>query len=112
MKVLAFISICFALTVGFAYAQQDSRVRLQLGEHTTLRVGHLAELKINHSRKYHVKLEGDAIVPLNASSQERGSHAYRAVHPGNATLLITPTDLKEGDCVDCVTRHCFITVVP
>lgn len=94
------------------WAGSAARIQLRLGEHTTLHVGQIAVLQTGSTHKYDTKLEGDAIAPFDDAQQDRNRHFYRAVHAGNATLLITPADLKEGDCISCVTRHCFISVVP
>jgi len=46
------------------------------------------------------------------SDRGERKYIYRAVKAGKATLLITPTDRKEGECLDCAVHHCFLTVVP
>jgi len=110
---------CFALVLApsLIWAATPAHVHLRLGERTTLHVGQIAVLRLNAARPYSVTLEGEAVAPIGEGQtveepQSERTYSYRAVRAGTATLLITPTDQRKGDCVDCVTRHCFLTVVP
>ena len=111
MRVVHIVCLVMSLTSGLIWAETPTHVRLRLGGQTTLRVGQIAVLRLSPDHPYSVTLEGDAVVPLKAVQSER-MYSYRAVRTGNASLLITPTDRKRGECVDCVSRHCFLTVVP
>jgi hypothetical protein len=85
---------------------------LHPGQSVTLHVGQVADLRLPTGHPYSVDLEGDSVVPTGSEKTATKTRSYRAAHPGNSTLLIAPADQKPGDCVDCVTRHCFLTVVP
>jgi len=111
MRLVHIVCLSMLLESGLFWAKTPPDVRLKLGGETTLHVGQIAVLRLGFGQSYSVKLEGDVVVPLNTPQSER-THSYRAVRAGNASLLITPTDRKEGKCVDCVSRHCFLTVVP
>lgn len=111
MRAVLMLCLALALTPVLSGARKPTQVRLRLGDRTTLHIGQIAVLRLSPNHPYSVTLDGDAVVPLE-SAQNEATHSYRAVHPGNATLLITPTDQKKKDCVDCVTRHCFLTVKP
>jgi hypothetical protein len=90
-----------------------AQVHLRLGDHTELHVGQTAVLRLGSAHPRTVTLEGDAVVLLQKKDRDRKTvYSYRAVHAGTATLLIEPSDSKPGDCIDCETRHCFLTVVP
>lgn len=89
------------------------------------------KLPIPAKRRYEVVLAGDALSLLNAASCERSGRAdefgtqswsckpsatlvYRAKNADRATFVLTPTDgnSKSRHCIDCVTWHYFIEVVP
>lgn len=78
---------------------------------TTLHVGQVAVLHTPPNHQYGVTSEGEAIVAVEQARNNKGSYFYRAVRPGYATLIVTPADLKQGDCVSCVTQHFFVTVI-
>jgi len=42
--------------------------------------------------------------------RETTVYRYRAVAPGNQTLVLTPRDPGPDGCISCVTVHYFITV--
>jgi hypothetical protein len=100
------------LAIEAACANLSSRVYLRLGEHSMLHVGQIAILQTSSAHKYTITLNGEALAPFEGTRQKPNQHFYRAVRPGNATLLIAPADLRNGECVSCVTRHCFISVIP
>ena len=114
MRAISFCWLVVLLTISQAWTGSPSHVQLRLSGDTTLHVGQIAVLQMPESRKYIITLEGrDTLVPLK---RKRGNgsapYMYRATRLGNATLLIVPAGPQEGDCVDCVTRRCFVTVVP
>ena len=111
MRVVHIVCLVMSLTPDLIWAGTPAHVRLRLEGRTTFHVGQVVDLRLSSSHPYSVTLEGDAIVPLKAV-QSGKMYSYRAVRAGNATLLVAPTDRKVGECVDCVTRHCFLTVVP
>jgi hypothetical protein len=110
------MAIVIAFTAVFAASHAQSgapaHVSLRPGQHLTLHVGQIADLKLPSGHPYTVDLEGDSVTPMEKGAAESHMRSYRAAHPGNATLLIVPADLKPNSCVDCVTRHCFLSVVP
>jgi hypothetical protein len=112
MRSAYVVSGVLLLTGGLLGAGSPAPVGLRPGERTTLHIGQIATLRPGSAHSYTVTLEGDAVVRLPEQVQSGKLYSYRAVHAGNATLLMTPTDRKAGECVDCVTRHCFLTVVP
>jgi hypothetical protein len=93
------------------WAATPTPVLLNIEGRTTLHVGQIAVLRLSSDQPYSVTSAGNAVVPLNVDPSE-GVYSYRAIRAGNATLLISPTNRKNGECIDCVTRHSFITVVP
>jgi hypothetical protein len=108
------IVITFAAVLAASPAQSGKPAHLPLrpGQSLTVHVGQIADLKLPSGHPYTVDLEGDSITPVESGAAENHVRSYRAAHPGNATLLILPADLKPHSCVDCVTRHCFLTVIP
>lgn len=89
------------------------------------------KLPIPSNRRYEVELAGDALSLLDGGSCERSAWldeagtqnwsckpsatlVYRAKHADFATFVLTPTDgnPKSRHCIDCVTSHYFIEVVP
>lgn len=112
MRTAAVIAFAAALAASYALAGAPEHVPLRAGQRLTLHVGQIADLKLPSGHPYTVDLEGDSLTPMESGAVENHVRSYRAAHPGNATLLIVPADLKLNSCVDCVTRHCFLTVVP
>ena len=110
----AAILYCFAVVLAAVpvNAAKSDHVRLHPGQSITLHIGQVADLQLPSGHPYSVDLEGDSVVPINAGKPAPKTRSYRAAHPGNSTLLIAPADQMPGDCVDCVTRHCFLKVVP
>ena len=56
---------------------------------------------------------GDSLTLLK--KRQRGDNivfVYRAIQPGNTTLIASPHNLPSGHCISCVTEHYFISVVP
>jgi len=92
-------------------AEKQSEVPLRLGGQTMLHVGQVGVLQLSVNHSYSVRVAGDAVRSVE-QTEGASKYSFRAVRAGKASVLITPTDRKRGDCVDCVTRHCFLTVVP
>jgi hypothetical protein len=111
MRAVILISFVAMLTAHPA-AGRPTHVRLHPGQRITLHVGQVADLELPSGHPYSVDLAGDSVVPMESREPGTKVRSYRAAHPGNATLLIEPADSKPGDCIDCDTRHCFLTVVP
>lgn len=111
MRVVQIVCLAMLLTPGLIWAGISTHIRLRLGGKTTLHVGQIAVLRLSSDHPYSVTLKGDAVVSLKAAQSER-TYSYRAVRAGTASLLVTPTDRKKGECIDCATRHCFLAVVP
>lgn len=112
MRAILLSLLMTLLAVEPLCANSASPGHLRLGEHTTLHIGQIAVLETNPAHEYTIALEGDAVAVQENAPKQRNRQFYRAAHAGNATLLITPAHLRDGDCISCVTRHCFITVVP
>jgi hypothetical protein len=108
------IVIMFAAVLAASPAQSGEFPHLPLrpGQTITLHVGQIADLKLPSGHPYTVDLEGDSVTSMETGAAEHRVRSYRGAHPGNASLLIVPADLKPNSCVDCVTRHCFLTVIP
>jgi len=102
---------CLVTLLAITQLWAASAVPLRLEERTILHVGQVAILHTQTNHRDVITSEGDAIIPVE-QARNGASYLYRAVRPGNAALLATPADLKQGDCVSCVTRHYFVTVIP
>jgi hypothetical protein len=76
-------------------------------QQTTLRVGDLAVLRIPSDHKYSIESAGDVLVRVRRSQI---GVIYRAVQPGQETILLSP-HVPNGKCVSCATHHYFITVI-
>jgi len=118
------------LLVAPIFQAADGPVRLKLEERTTLRVGQIATLRMPSQRPCHISSAGDALAlikpanPAGAAVEQAGGEAvrvirstsaavlvYRAVRPGEETIVVTPSKSPDG-CIDCAARHCFVTVLP
>jgi hypothetical protein len=77
-------------------------------QQTTLRVGDLAVLPIPSDHAYSIESAGDVLVRVHRSQI---GVIYRAVRPGQETILLSP-HVPNGKCVSCATHHYFITVIP
>jgi hypothetical protein len=112
MVMLEMKLCCVVLLVATSYATNSASVRLKLEERTTLHVGQTAVLQMPSNREVS-ESAGNALLFLKKLRQGgTASYLYRAVHFGNETLLVIPKRIPEGQCVDCVTQHYFVTVVP
>jgi hypothetical protein len=62
---------------------------------------------------YSIGSGGGSLVLVEQLATRNGStiYLYRADHVGPDTLVATP-DRQAGQCISCVTRHYFVTVVP
>jgi hypothetical protein len=110
MKALRAMLLGLLLHSAVTWAAAPAPVHLRPGDRITLHVGQVAILKLSSAHPYTVTLEGEAVTPMQSQAGGRRVYSYRAVHAGTATLLIEPSDSKPGDCIDCETRHCFLTV--
>jgi len=75
-------------------------------------VGDLATLSISE-KQYSMGFAGDSLTLLK--KRQRGDSTvfvYRAIQPGNTTLIASPQNLPGDHCISCVTEHYFISVVP
>ena len=112
MRTITFCLSVALLVVSPLQARMPSHVVLKRGDQTTLHLGQIAVLKIPSNREYRITLEGDSVLLLEGARQGKGRYLYRAVRSGTSTFIIVPADLKDGDCVSCVTRHCFVRIIP
>ena len=88
-------------------------VRLKLEEYTTLHVGQVAVLMMPSRERYGIETAGKVLVPIERKPQERPIiYLYRAVRPGNETMLLSRLKPGRDGCISCATQHYFITVVP
>jgi hypothetical protein len=108
MRVRSFL-LAFGCLISGEARSADKPAPLTLERRTTLRVGELAVLQIpaDHIRS-HFSGAGNALVLVRHS---RRTAEYRAVRPGNETILLGPGVPQRDHCVSCATIHYFITVV-
>jgi CheY-like chemotaxis protein len=130
MRSLATPCLAVLLIAAPCCASALGSLQLKLEERTTLHVGQIATLRLPSARPCDVESAGDALVPIKpahpagATVQKTRSETmritpsagavvlvYRAARPGDETILIVPPSPPNG-CVDCVTRHYFVTVLP
>jgi hypothetical protein len=109
MRTVHTIALAELLQSAMTWAADRAAIHLRLGDRTTMRVGETAVLRLSSIHPYTVTVDGDAVSPAGERDDRTHVYSYRAVHAGKATLLITPANRKLGECVDCATRHCFIT---
>ena len=77
-----------------------------------IRVGEVAEVRVDTARHYTVGSAGDSLTLIKRAEERRiTAYVYRAVAPGQHTFVLTPRDDGPDGCVSCVTVHYFITVV-
>jgi hypothetical protein len=102
------------LILGFLISSNtwsaDKPTPLILEGNTTLRVGELAVLEIPQDRHYHGNTGAGNVLALIRNSIR--TTLYRAVRPGQQTILMGSAEIPKGECVSCTTLHYFITVVP
>jgi hypothetical protein len=108
------VRICLALAgVAMSYACGPTLAftRLEPEVPATLHVHQVAAVQMP-SDQYMVGSAGSSLV-LIKQKQEQGTtvYLYRAVAPGNQTLIATPRGPTPDGCVSCVTVHYFIKVV-
>jgi hypothetical protein len=102
---------CAALAVAAACARVPPSVPLAPEERTTLHVGDVAALYV--PSRHAVGSAQSSLVPLRQLEQKDGAvYLYRAVSTGNGTFVLTPDGIPAEQCISCVTRHYFVTVVP
>jgi hypothetical protein len=86
-------------------------LRIEPEQSTLLRVGDVAAVQVTDTEE----VTGSAGEALVFVRQSRGrltrTYVYQAVRAGNQTIVVTPTNLHDGDCISCVTAHYFVTVV-
>jgi len=99
------------LALFFASTGIAASVQLRPEEPARLHVGDVAVVRVASSRHYFVGSAGTALMLLKRT-EERGItvYRYRAVAPGNQTLVLTPRDPGPDGCISCVTVHYFISV--
>jgi hypothetical protein len=111
MRRLAILSLMLALGSVISTSGETDRVlntALIPEQQTFLRVGDLAVLRIPSEHEYSIVSAGDVLAPVRRSQI---GVIYRAVQPGQETILLSP-HLPEEQCVSCATRHYFVTVIP
>jgi hypothetical protein len=131
MRNISLPVLTLLLIMPPSQASAAGHVQLKLEERTTLHVGQIATLRLPSGRPYRVESAGDALVlikpagPAGVTVQPVGTESivvvpsagaavfiYRAAHPGDETIITVPSDHTPDNCVDCVTQHYFVTVVP
>jgi hypothetical protein len=111
MKRLAILILALVLGGLISTGAETERVlntALIPEQQTFLRVGDLAVLRIPSEHKYSIVRTGSVLVPIRRSQI---GVIYRAVQPGQETILLSP-HVPEEQCVSCATHRYFITVVP
>jgi hypothetical protein len=111
MKRLAILILALALGSVISSNAQTQQVRntaLTPEQQTFLLVGDSAVLRIPSDHEYSIVSAGNVLVPVRRSQI---GVIYRAVRPGQQTILLNP-HVSEGECVSCAAHHYFITVVP
>ena len=103
--------LIFGFLVSGETRRADKPTPLILEQNTTLRVGELAVLEIPsdlRSSRFHGNTgAGNALMVVRHSGY---TTLYRAVRPGEQTILIGPADVLRGECISCRTLHYFVTV--
>src|SRR5215470_1193441 len=99
------------LALFFASTALAASVQLRPEDPARLHVGDVAVVRVASAPHYFVGSAGTALMLLKRT-EERGItvYRYRAVAPGNQTLVLTPRDPGPDGCISCVTVHYFITV--
>ena len=105
-------SIAIIIAVTLSCARAVASIRVEPEQQATLHVGEIAALQLPSDREYTiVGSAGSSLVPLPHGGRPAVA-VYRAAQAGNQTLIATPKDLRDGDCISCVTVHYFVRVVP
>lgn len=79
---------------------------------TTVRVGDLAEVRVDSERHYSIGSAGDALSLIRRTEDRTTAvYVFRGVALGHHTLVLTSRDSGPDGCVNCVTLHYVITVV-
>jgi len=94
-----------------ACAPSGIPLQIEPEQPTTLLVGQVAAVQL--SERQELAGSAGAVLALIERSNVRGTrtYLYRAVRVGNQTLIVVPTNLRDGDCISCVTEHYFIRVI-
>jgi hypothetical protein len=100
-----------AAICGYAFTGAPAPVRLQPEERTTLRVGQVAALDVKQPEDVAGSAGASLVLVKRATRKGVRTYLYRAVRAGDHTLLVVPTNRRDGDCISCVTVHYFVTVV-
>jgi hypothetical protein len=106
MSILALTLV--TLISSAADSDRVQRVTLVVERQTALQVGEVAVLRIPSEHHFSI---GNAGYVLVAVRHSRRIVLYRAVRPGNETIILSP-HVPTGECVSCATLHYFITVGP
>ena len=108
------LTIVIALaTASFPRAQGGGATRvLPAEELTTVRVGEVAEVRVDAERHYSLGSAGEALTLVKQAEEKNTTvYVFRGVSPGRQTLVLTPRDPGPDGCVSCVTLHYLIAVV-
>jgi hypothetical protein len=99
------------LAIFFASTAIAASVQLRPEEPARLHVGDVAVVRVASANHYVVGSAGMALKLLKRTEERDTTvYRYRAVAPGNQTLVLTPRDPGPDGCISCVTVHYFITV--
>jgi hypothetical protein len=110
MRVCSLL-LAFGCLISSDAWSADKPTLLTLEGRTTLRVGELALLQIPPDPRYsHFDGNTGAGNALVLVRHSRRTALYRAVRPGEETIVIGP-HVPRGECISCATLHYFITVV-
>jgi hypothetical protein len=111
--VIRVLGACGSVLLTTSCAGVPTSVPLVPDERTTLHVGEIGALYVATSPHYSVGSAQSALVPVKKLQQKDGAvYLYRAVATGDDTFVLTPDGIPNGQCISCVTRHYFVTVVP
>jgi hypothetical protein len=99
-------------------------VDLKLEERTTLHVSEVGVLPVIRNAECgsacHMATGSYSVnrAPSNLElvkrfrQRRRDLDVYRALSPGNATFVLSPSGIPARHCISCATIHYFVTVVP
>jgi hypothetical protein len=113
-RCTACVVLVAAATALSASAPARQPVRLQPERRATLHVNQTARIELPKTPPSSVIGSAGTALVLVRRQNRRDARVwmYRAVEPGNQTLVVTPDDLPDGHCVSCVTQHYYVTVEP
>jgi len=105
-------------------ATTPAHVDLQLEDWTTLHVGEIGALPaVGNAECGSGCHKATGSLSINAAPANlervkrlrqpgRDLYLYRAVSPGNATFVLSPSGIPKRHCISCATIHYFVTVIP